>query len=104
VDCGAAPKSDPAFQLWRVEEIAERAADNQILLDLPQVRPRCFRAPFLKVRARDQASTSTRSLMSSIHLAFLSCAEAREATSGLAAGSSGFKDFASLANGSSAFA
>jgi len=104
VDCGAAAKGDPAFQLRRVEEIAERAADDQVLLDLPQIRPRRARAPLLKVSARNQASTSTRSLMSNIHLGFFSCDEASEATSGFAAGSSGFNDFASRANGSSAFA
>ena len=68
------------------------------------IRPRRARAPLLKVRTRDQASTSTRSLISSIHLAFFSCEEASSPTSGLAAASSGFKDFASRANGSSAFA
>ena len=57
-----------------------------------------------KVGARDQASTSTGSLISNIHLAFFSREEASAAISGLTAGSSGFRDFASRANGSSAFA
>jgi len=98
------PKSNLALQLWRDEQIAERAADDQILLDLPELRPRCPGTPFLEVGPRDHASTSTRSLSSSIHLGFLSGTEASEASRGLAAGSSGFKDLASRANRSSAFA
>ena len=54
--------------------------------------------------ARDQASTSIRSLMRSIHFGFFSRGDAREATSGLAAGSSGFRDLACRAKASSAFA
>jgi len=34
VDGRAAAKGDPAGERWRIEQVAERAADDQVLLDL----------------------------------------------------------------------
>ena len=99
-----AAKDDLACQCRRIEQIAQRAANDQVLLDLPQVRPRRLRAPFLQVRPRYQESTSTGSLITSIHFESFCCGLASEALKDLTEGSRSFTDFALFAKGSSALA
>src|SRR6202043_265025 len=69
---GLEPRATHARRTDRIPATRRVRPDDQILLDLPEVRPRCIRAPFLQIRARNQASTSSRSLISSIHLGFRS--------------------------------
>jgi len=96
-----AAKSNCPLQSRGVEQITERAGDDEILLYLPQIGPRRPRTPRLNIRPRDQESTSTGSLITSFHLEFLSSGSARDETSGFAAGFNDTKAFAFLTNGSS---
>ena len=73
----------------RSEQVAQGATDDQVLLDLPQVRPRRFRTPRLQEGGGNHSAISTASLISSLHLGFRSPACAKAFTSGLTAGSSG---------------
>lgn len=104
VDSRAAAKRNLAHQCWRIEQVAQGAADNQILLDLLRGRPGSFGAPFLDVRCGNQKSASTGSLMMSFHLAMRGASSASEAISGLTDGSSGSEVFTLLTKGSSALA
>ena len=104
VNGGAAAKRNLARQRWRIEQVAQRAADNQILLDLLRGRPGSFGAPLLNVRCGNQKSASTGSLMMSFHLAMRGASSASEAISGLTDGSRGSEVFAVLTKGSSALA
>src|SRR3569623_614233 len=72
VDRSATTKSDLVFQCRRVKQIAQRAADDQVLLDLPRVGPRGCRTPGLDVGTRNQKSISTGSLITSFHRASFS--------------------------------
>src|SRR5207342_878172 len=68
VDGRAAAEGDLAGERGRIEQVAERAADDQVLLDLRRVRPRGVLPPGLDVGLGDQASTSTTSLTSSFQV------------------------------------
>lgn len=101
----ATPKRNPALQVRSVEQIAERATDNEVLFYLPQVGPRSLYPPRLNIRPGDQASTSTDSLIMSFHLEFFSRGSTRDATRGVVtAGFNGTTVFAFLTNGSSTLA
>src|ERR1017187_2633051 len=95
----AAAKSDLPLQCLAAEKVAERAADNQVLLDLPEIRPGRVGAPFLQVSVGNQVSISTGMLITSFHFGFFSSIELKAATIGLAAGSRSLNDFASSAKG-----
>jgi len=104
VDRGAAAKRDLACQRRCVEQIAQRAADNQILLDLLRGRPWSLGAPLLNVRCGNQKSASTGSLMMSFHLAMRGASSEIEEISGLMEGSRSNEVLAILTKGSSALA
>ena len=53
-------------------KLAQRVADDQVVLDLPRVGPRGFHAPSLDVGTRNQKSISTGSLITSFHRASFS--------------------------------
>src|SRR5438128_1442078 len=55
----AAAKGDLSLQRLAVKEVAERTTDNQVLLDLPEIRPGRTGAPLPQVGNGDQASIST---------------------------------------------
>ena len=102
VDRGSTAEGHLASQCWRVEEVAQCAADDQILLYLRRVRPGRAGSPGLDVRLRDQASTSMVSFSSSFHVGSRNGASANAGTSGLTPGSSGAKCLADSANECSA--
>src|ERR1700722_13567980 len=83
VNCRATPKRNPALQVRSVEQIAERATNDEVLFDLPHVWPRSLCTPRLDVRSGDQESNSADSLIMSFHLEFFSRSSARDATRGL---------------------
>ena len=97
----AATKGDFAFEILAVEEIANRTADDKVLLHLPEIRPGSMCGPFLQVRDGYHRSISTGTLMMSFQAGFFSSSAANSATIGLTAGSSALKDFALSANGRS---
>ena len=72
VDCRSTPERDLVLQRRRIEQVAQRAADDQVLLDLPQVRPGRLDTPCLQVGGGNHSATSTVSLIMSFHLAFFS--------------------------------
>ena len=88
VDGRAAAESDLAVQGGCGEQVAQGTADDQVLLDLSQVRPWCMGPPGLDVGQRDHASVSTASLTSSFQRATLSASCANSGMSGLTDGSS----------------
>ena len=87
----ATAEGDLSGERWRIEKFAERAADDQVLLDLRRARPRGVRTPGLDVGLGDQASTSTTSLISSFQVTSRSATSASAATIGLTPGSRGAK-------------
>ena len=88
VDRGAAAKGQLSLQWRMVEEVADGSADNQVLLNLPKVGPRCARRPLLDICSGDHESISTCTLTSSFHSAFRSSAVASSGAPGLTDGSS----------------
>lgn len=97
-------EGDASRQSRRVEQITERTTDNEILLYLAKIWPGCLCAPRLYVGTRNQASTSTGSLITSFHFEFPWSGPASAAISGFTAGFKGTGVLAFLANGSSALA
>ena len=91
VDGRATAEGDLSGERWRIEQVAECAADDQVLLDLRRVRPRGVRPPGLDVGLGDQSSTSTTSLISSFQVDSRSGTSASAATIGLTPGSRGAK-------------
>jgi hypothetical protein len=91
VDGRSTAERDLSSKRWRVEQVAECAADDQVLFDLRRVRPRGVLAPGLDVSLRDQASTSMTSLSSSFQDESRSGTSASAATIGLTLGSRGAK-------------
>lgn len=81
------------------EDVAQRATDDEVLFDLPRVRPWRRRGPFLDVGGRNHASISS----GTFRLSFQAGASGALARARLATtrtdGSSGLNDFAFRASG-----
>ncbi len=67
MDGRAAAKSDLSLQRLAAEQVAHRAADDQVLLHLPEIGPGRMGGPLLQVSDGDQKSISTGTLMTSFH-------------------------------------
>jgi hypothetical protein len=53
VNSSATPKGNSAFQLWVIKQIAHGPANDEVLFDLPHVRPGSASAPLSDVSKRD---------------------------------------------------
>jgi hypothetical protein len=104
VDGRAAAKRELASKFITVEKIAQRAGDNQVLLDLSLIGPWSFGGPLLNMGDGYQASISTGTFTMSFQSAFRSSDPASSGTMGLTDGSSDLNDLALLAKSLSAFA
>ena len=58
----AAPQGKRIGERWMPEDLHQRTADHQVLLDLRIVNPRCLGAPLGDVVERDHRSGSTLAL------------------------------------------
>ena len=67
VQCRATAKREGLVQDRMRVDIDECSADDEVLLDLRIVNPRCFRPPFGDVVTRDHMSGSTSALTSTFH-------------------------------------
>ena len=85
-------------------KVAERTTNNQILFNLPEVRPGSARRPLLDMCKWNHESISTGTLTMSFQSVFRSLFPASSGTMGLTDGSRGLKDFAFSANGRNALA
>ena len=104
VDNGTTAKGDLPLEHWRIKQVAQRPADDEVLFHLTRIRPRGLNAPGLDVGIGYQKSISTSSFITSFHLVFFSCDSIREASRGFTEGSRGTLVLTCNAKGANALA
>ena len=106
MDGRPAAERETLRELRVVEDVAQRSADDQILFNLPRIRPRRRRAPLLDVGAGNHASISTGALRINFQLGASSAAPAAAPSAAIrfTDGSSSFLDLAARMKGRNAVA
>ena len=99
VDGGAATEYEALGEVRFLEDVAQRTTDDEVLFDLPRVRPWRRRGPLLDVGGWNHASIASGTFRLSFHAgASAALTRARLATT-RTDGSSGLNDFAFRASG-----
>ena len=94
MDGGAATECEALGEVRLLEDVAQRATDDEILFDLARVRPWRRRGPLLDIGGGNHASISSGTFRLSFQAGASGTLAAREARHERTDGSSGLNDFA----------